>query len=197
MTKDYRFMPRYPCRGGHIESNDCSEVWAARMSAIRRFPAAILATAIVLAACGSGSASPARSGSPGAPSASSGVVPSDAPSSGPKVSQTNTEWGRIWDGLPAGFPPIPGATPDEATGSPASAVLIVDGTAAQSVATFLQTELQKAGYTAVGSTEPLEDGSYVLEMTGTPDGCMLQATVKPTGGLTTVTILYGTGCPFG
>ena len=62
---------------------------------------------------------------------------------------------------------------------------------------FLQTELQKAGYTAIGSTEPLEDGSVVLDMTGTPDGCALQVTSTPTGSLTTITILYGAACPIG
>ena len=67
----------------------------------------------------------------------------------------------------------------------------------RTVAAYLQTELQKAGYTAVGSSEPLEDGSVVLDMTGSPKGCALQVTAKPTGGLTTVTILYGAACPLG
>ena len=159
-------------------------------------PVASILFIVVLAGCGSGgpSASPAATT---APSAATSTAATSVPSSGSAVTQTETDWGRIWDGLPAGFPVIPGATPDEEAAGPASAVFVVDGTAPQNVATFLQTELQKAGYTALGSTEPLEDGSYVLDMTGVPDGCMLQATVKPTGGSTTVTILYGTGCPFG
>jgi len=76
-------------------------------------------------------------------------------------------------------------------------VLVVKGVGAQDISTFLQTELEKAGYTVVGSAEPLEDGSVVLDMTGTPDGCALQVKSTPTGGLTTVTIMYGASCPFG
>jgi hypothetical protein len=34
-------------------------------------------------------------------------------------------------------------------------------------------------------------------MTGSPDGCAVQVTASPTGGLTTVRILYGAGCPLG
>ena len=76
-------------------------------------------------------------------------------------------------------------------------MLVVEGIGPKDISTFLQTELEKAGYTAVGSTEPLEDGSVVLDMTGTPDGCALQVTSTPTGGLTTITILYGAACPIG
>jgi hypothetical protein len=170
-----------------------------RMTSIRRSPSALVAVTLMLAACGSGTGSPAQPASTGSTAASS--APSVDASPGGSVAgaagQTDTDWGRIWDGLPSAFPTIPGATPDEEpAGDPASAVFVVDGTGTQNVATLLQTELQKAGFTADGSTEPLEDGSYVLDMTGTPDGCMLRATVKPTGGVTTVTILYGTGCPF-
>jgi hypothetical protein len=158
------------------------------------------ALVVVLIACGSGtgSSAPVATISNAPPSVAGSIPNPTAPSSGPKTSQTDTDWGRIWDGLPSGFPTYPGATPDEeATGGPASAALVVEGTGPPDIATFLRTELQKRGYTMVGSTEPLEDGSVVLDMTGSPDGCMLQATMKPTGGLTTVTILYGTDCLFG
>ena len=37
----------------------------------------------------------------------------------------------------------------------------------------------------------------MLEMTGKPDGCALQVNATPTGGLTTVRILYGADCPYG
>jgi hypothetical protein len=159
-----------------------------------------IAMAVGLAACGStgSTASPTAqssgtAGSSSVPSAISTV----APISGPKTLQSDTDWGRIWDGLPSGFPTYPGATPDEAAAGPASAVVVVKDTDAKTVASFLQTELQKAGFTTAGSPEPLEDGSVVLDMTGSPKGCALQVTAKPTGSLTTLTILYGAACPLG
>ncbi|MFL5716931.1 MAG: hypothetical protein ACJ77V_05055 [Chloroflexota bacterium] len=161
---------------------------------------AVIVLAIVLGACGPGSSSPTANATLSAPAspAAASDSPSSVPGSGSNVGQTDTDWGRIWDRLPAGFPTIPGATPDEeAAGGPASAVLVVEGTDAETVATSLQTSLQAAGYTAVGSLEPLEDGSVVLDMTGRPKGCILQATATPTGGVTTIRILYGAACPNG
>src|SRR4029079_4165536 len=137
-----------------------------------------------LAACGPGAtATPAVTAATAV--ATPTVTPPTAPSSGPKVSQSDTDWGRVWDGLPPGFPSIPGATPDEnAAGGPASAVVVVRQRRATVAATSLQTALKSAGYTTVGSMDPLEDGSVVLEMTGSPDGCAVQVTATPTGGLT-------------
>jgi hypothetical protein len=158
----------------------------------------VIGLILIVAACGpsTGSGTPVATATKAPPSVTGSIPNPTAPSSGPKTLQTDTAWGRIWDGLPSGFPSYPGATPDEeASGGPASAVFVVEGHSAKDVAAFLRTELQKAGYTAVGSTEPLEDGSVVLDMTGSPDGCMLQVTVKPTGGLISVTVLYGAACP--
>ena len=101
-----------------------------------------------------------------------------------QAAQTDTDWGRIWDSLPGGFPRYPGATPsDEAATGPASAVLVVQGADARSVATFYQGALAPVGYTTDGLSGPLEDGGYVLDMTGPTRGCKLQVTVAPTGGL--------------
>src|SRR4029077_11419643 len=151
----------------------------------------------VLAACGPGGAA-TPSVTAGTAVATAIVSPTSVPSSGPKVSQSDTDWGRIWDGLPSGFPSIPGSTPDEnAAGGPASAVFVVQDGDAKVITSALQTALKSAGYTTVGSMDPLEDGSVVLEMTGSPDGCAVQATATPTGGLTTVRVLYGAGCPLG
>ncbi|HEY2888906.1 MAG TPA: hypothetical protein VGJ17_09835, partial [Candidatus Limnocylindrales bacterium] len=93
------------------------------------------------------------------------------------------------------FPAIAGSTPDDAAAGPASAVLVVPGDVAKTVATSLQTRLEAAGYTTTGLGGPLEDGTYTLDMTGPSTECMLQVTASPTGGLTTVTILYGAACP--
>jgi hypothetical protein len=123
-------------------------------------------------------------------------APPPAGSGGPAAGQTDTEWGRIWDTLPSGFPTYPGSTPGEETATgPASADLVVDGIDAKGIVTLLQTLLQRAGYETVGLSGPLEDGSYVLEMTGSATGCKVRIGATPTGGLTTITILYGAACP--
>ena len=160
----------------------------------RLAPAAIVA-ALALAACGSTASSsptdptirPARSTGPSAAPAQSG-----APSAG----QTDTDWGRIWDTLPASFPAIPGARPsEEAASGPASATLVIEGDVARLVARALVTQLAKDGFPTGGLGTPLEDGSYTLEATGSAPGCKVQLTVKPMGGETFVTILYGAACP--
>ena len=159
----------------------------------------LLGLIAITAGCGSSGPTPTSSIAPVVSFAATPSVPSSSAASGrPTVSQTDTDWGRIWDSLPSSFPAVPGGTPDEnAAGGPASAVFVVEGVDAKGVATVLQTQLQKAGYTTIGSLDPLEDGSVVLEMTGKPEGCMVQATATPTGGLTTIRILYGADCPYG
>ena len=127
------------------------------------------------------------------------AAPTARPSvAGPALSAgtTQTSWGTIWDTLPKGFPTPAGATPaaETATG-PASADLAVEGSDAKGIATGVQQGLTAAGYKTTGLQGPLEDGSYVLEMTGSTAGCKVNVTAAPTGGLTTVTILYGAACP--
>jgi hypothetical protein len=174
-----------------------------RATVNRRIVGLALFGMLAFAACGTsaGSTAPAAtpppSTTPAASSASSAPA-SPAAGGGSTTSQTDTDWGRIWDSLPAGFPTIAGSTPsEEAAAGPATAVLVVNGGAAQAIATSLQTSLEAAGYTTIGLGGPLEDGTYTLDMTGPPTGCMLQVTATPTGGLTTVTILYGAACPHG
>ena len=100
-------------------------------------------------------------------------------------------------GQPAGqLPEDPGSTPAEegATG-PASATLVVQGVAAKDVVTALENGLKGAGYTTDALSGPLEDGTYTLDMHGSQAGCQVQVTASPTGGLTTIRILYGAACP--
>jgi hypothetical protein len=153
----------------------------------------LTSVALALAACSSAGAST----TPGASSpAAVASTPSSAAADGSSTtSQTDTDWGRIWDSLPKDFPAIAGSTPDDAAAGPASAVLVVPGDVAKTVATSLQTRLEAVGYTTTGLGGPLEDGTYTLDMTGPSTDCMLQVTASPTGGLTTVTILYGAACP--
>lgn len=154
--------------------------------------------AFALAACSSteSAASPSPSSRPAA--ASSPAAARSATTTSGATSQSDTDWGRIWDSLPSGFPTIPGATPsEEAAAGPASATFTVDGNAAKTIATALETQLQAAGYTTVALGGPLEDGTYTLDMTGVPAGCLLQVRAAPTGSVTTITILYGASCPHG
>ena len=157
--------------------------------------ALVVLAATLFAACSAAASS-------GTPIATRGptAVPTVRPSiAGPEsAGTTETDWGTIWDTLPRAFPTPPGSTPAEETATgPASANLVVEGSDAKGVATAVQLALGATGYKTNGLQGPLEDGSVVLDMTGSPKGCALQVTAKPTGGLTTVTILYGAACPLG
>lgn len=161
----------------------------------------ILAALLFIAGCGSSGAldatSPGAAATPGgAASIAPPAGPATAPPSASAVTQSDTAWGRIWDTLPASFPTIPGATASEeaATGA-ASAVLTVNGQSPKDVAALMQRLLSGARYSTVGLTGPLENGGYVVDMAGRPQGCKVQVTAAPTGSLTTVTILYGATCP--
>jgi len=163
-------------------------------------PALALVTVLALAACSttasSSAGAPAGSGASSATHEAS-TPPSAVPSAGGTSSaQTDTEWGRIWDSLPADFPTYPGATPAEETATgPASADLVVTGGDARTIATTMQAALTAAGYTTAGLSGPLEDGSFTLDMTGPPAGCKVELRVTPTGSLTSLKVLYGATCP--
>jgi hypothetical protein len=164
-----------------------------------RFARALpLMTMFVLAACGSSASSTAPSAAR-SPTAAPSVLPSPTGSApAPAAGQTDTEWGRIWDTLPGNFPVYPGSTQgDETATGPASANLVVDGLDAKGIVIVFQTLLKQAGYQTVGLQGPLEDGSYVLDMTGPTAGCRIQVGAAPTGSLTILTILYGAACPHG
>ena len=121
--------------------------------------------------------------------------PSGEASSPPLAGQTDTDWGRIWDSLPAGFPAYAGSTPaEEAATGPASAVLAVSGVEARTIADWLRSKLELATYTTEALSGPLEDGSFVLDLTGSTPGCRVQASIAPLGGLTIVTVRYGAAC---
>jgi hypothetical protein len=164
--------------------------WIARLGAF-------VVLVAMLAACGPNGSSPsAPTGA--AASAAATAAASTGASPRPTISQSDTEWGRIWDSLPAGFPAYAGSTPDETgAGGPASAVFVVDGLDAKDAVTFFETVLKRAGWTTVELSEPLEDGSVTLDMTGNTADCKLRVTGKPNGSLTTMTVLYGAACPNG
>jgi len=168
----------------------------------RRPLALLFAGLVLIAGCGSSGAldatSPRAVATPAVPGASiqASTEPASAAPSASTVTQSDTEWGRIWDTLPTTFPTIAGATVSEeaATGA-ASAVLTVNGQSPKDVAALMQRLLSGAGYSTIGLTGPLENGGYVVDMAGRPQGCKVQVTTAPTGSVTTVTVLYGATCP--
>lgn len=112
------------------------------------------------------------------------------------MGQTDTEWGRIWDSLPAGFPKYPGATlSEEAATGPATATYIVEGGEPKAIATWFQDAFEAAAFSTEALSGPLEDGSYVLDSLGQDPACRLSVTIAPLGGTTTLTVMYGARCP--
>ena len=150
-----------------------------------------LAAAFIVAACGPGTpASPSSAASGPAASAEASNATAAAP-----ADQTDTDWGRIWDDLPEAFPVFQGATPaDDAATEVVSGTFALEAADARTVAGWMQAELERAMYATESLNGPLEDGSFVLESTGTAD-CRIQVAVAPLGGLTTVSVRYGADCP--
>jgi hypothetical protein len=163
---------------------------------------------VLLAACAT-SQIPSPSAPPASPSVqpsaaeptpvSTGPVgPSPAASAGSSAvpTQTDTDWGRIWDALPAGFPIFPGSIPTETGEGPVSASLAV-AASPQEVGGFMQTALTSAGYSFESFEGPSEDGSYTLSAVGATDAaCRVQVRLTPLSGTTVMTVLYAAACPF-
>jgi hypothetical protein len=173
-------------------------------------PLLLAAVLLVAAACGGGRGGtddPLASAVEATPSPSEVLEPPDRESLPIRpetdkpvvkdVSQTDTEWGRIWDAVPAGFPVFPGAVvSDEAGGGePVSATWTAGGTDAAEIATWLQSELELATYSTEALSGPLEDGSFVLDSVGDA-GCRLETKIVPAGDLAIITVRFGADCPF-
>ena len=116
-------------------------------------------------------------------------------SDGPPAGQTDTEWGRIWDGVPAGFPTYPGSTiADDASSDPVSARYAIIGADPAEVASVLQAALETASFGTEGLSGPLEDGSFVLDSVGEGE-CRIHTRIAPMARLTFVSVSYGAACP--
>jgi hypothetical protein len=113
------------------------------------------------------------------------------------VGQTDTDFGRIWDELPSGFPAYPGSNPTETGEGPVSGQFSVPADV-PTVAAFLQAAMEGAGYSTDALSGPFEDGSMSLESSNPDFGaCRVQTTIAPAGDATLVTVLYGADCPIG
>jgi hypothetical protein len=160
---------------------------------------------LVLAGCGSNVTSPTPTATATPSSAPPTASSSDGPTSVPTdpgatghatpPTQTETEWGRIWDALPVSFPVFPGASPTEIGDGPTSASLDVGEVEPAEVATFYESALESQGYATLASSGPREDGSWEIESAGDSE-CRVRTTVTPLGGTTILEILYGADCPF-
>ena len=161
---------------------------------------ALLTATVVFAGCGptaTTSLAPSAS-APGAPSAGASAEASTQAPSAAVGTQTETEWGRIWDNVPAGFPRYPGSSvADDIGPEPVSATYAVAGGGdPEQIASWMQAALETATFSTEALSGPLEDGSFVLDSVG-DGGCRIQVAIKPMGGLTFVTVRYGAACPEG
>lgn len=154
--------------------------------------------------CGSSTAPSASPATPtgASPSAEASLTPVPGGStvatpqpSGEPQTQTDTEWGRIWDALPPSFPLPPDAVPTETGEGPVSATLAV-GTSAQQAADLVEGALANAGYSIEAASGPSEDGSFVIDAVGVTPECRVQVRLTPLSGTTSMVVMFGADCPF-
>ena len=140
---------------------------------------------------------PSDSGSPTAPGTPGGspAEPSTPPSPVASVTTTETEWGTIWDALPASFPVFPGAIPTEPIDGPASGAFAVPAGVLEATQ-FMQSALETAEYSTEAQSGPFEDGSYVLDSVGETADCRVETRLAPLSGTTLMTVRLAAGCPF-
>lgn len=155
---------------------------------------------LVLAACGpggaaSGATSPVpATDAPPSPILSAGPV-DPVISGAPTTGQTDTDWGRIWDAVPAGFPTYPGSTlADDAGLNDVSGAWALQGGDPAEMAIWFQANLERATFSTESLAGPAEDGSFLLDSVG-DGGCKIEVQVAPTGGLVLVSVKYGADCP--
>jgi hypothetical protein len=167
--------------------------------------------ATIVAACGGAAGSAGPTSPPSEPPATpvpTAAAPTDpAPTKvpggdgatpAPLPGTIETTWGTAWEALPAGFPLPPGMTPAE-PGDPAdelsSGAFVVERDV-DAVAEQARAGLRGAGYSIEALGGPAEDGSIVVDAVGQDPACRIRVTVRPLGGLTLVSVLFGAACPW-
>jgi hypothetical protein len=158
--------------------------------------------ALVLGACG-GSGRGETSGS----SADASAVATRGPETDQPVEteslapdlpgQSETDWGPIWDDVPAAYPVPDGAEPTEAGGGPVSAAYTVPVAvaSASALADYYAAALEEGGYGGTGIDGPLEDGSFTV-WSSSGYGCDSLVTIMPRRQESLVTVLFGAPCRF-
>ncbi len=116
------------------------------------------------------------------------------PPAGQPPTQTDTEWGRIWDGIPPSFPLARDSVPTETRDGPASATFAL-GMSAEQAADLVVAGLTERG-SSVDRSNPAEDGSVVIQALGPEPPCEIQVRLTPLSGTTTMVVMFGAGCPF-
>jgi len=143
-----------------------------------------------------------------APTAPTPGVPSDQPPAGsssspapsetppPPPPQSDTAWGRIWDGVPYWFPvPIDADEADPQQGPVSGAWAVPSAKlSAPALAGYYRKAFDDLGWTA-SVDGPLEDGSFTVS-SSTASGCNTLTTILPRGDESLITVLFGAGCPF-
>jgi hypothetical protein len=170
----------------------------------------VLGLVALVAACGSPAAptaavspsavgvpAPARTTGSGAsvaasPGTSGGATAARTPVPG-RVGTTKTSWGLILDAVPDAFPVLPGASPASPIPDAVSGAWIATATVDE-VAAWYHDAVLAVGFASADLGSALEDGSRVLDVQGDLPACKVQVTVRPAGGSTMISVLYGAAC---
>ena len=108
-------------------------------------------------------------------------------------------WGAAWDALPPGFPVPAGAKPadpgDPADG-PVSGAFVVDGTPAD-VATVDSERAHGRGLPYGVAQRAVRGRQPGDRLRGQEPGMPGPDPVRPLGGTTMITVLFGASCPWG
>jgi hypothetical protein len=177
----------------------------------RTVPAGLLAVAMVFSMAGCLLDPPPSAGTPTPLATATPVPPSEPPEPTPvpvpdtpepteepepvptQVGVTDTPWGAIVDEVPADWPVFPGAKPVDPEEGPASGAWLAPDEV-DVVARWYRDTLSDMGFTIDNLSSPLEDGTRFLDIVTDLPECRIQATFRPAGESTMITVLYGAPC---